>query len=483
MSNQERAPHRRRALWGAALVAMLAMTALISAGSAQAVWKANGVPYTGAGQAFSGEGTWSITLKRSGGGGTTEIVGCKESTSGKIKGPYGAEASTTLSGCTIVGGPSCTVKPITMKLTGSMEKLTSEPFKLVSTGECLYPEISMQVTLYPTFGAGGKSLSVSMSGVDSYKILGTWTFSGSSTWAFNGEHAGETFEVGLPTYSWKANFGSLGSGNGQFGSELGGIATVSNEYLWVVDSNNNRLQSFLTGGSYLSQFGATGSGNGQFKSPGGVARDASGNLYVADTSNFRVQVFDSEGKYLRQFGTVGFGEGQFIYPYGIAIDPATEKVYVTDAEVNRVEVFKLNGEYVRQFGSAGSGNGQFNVAAGIAVNRSGNLLIADYNNCRIQELSPTGTYLGQFGTCGSGDGQFKNPFGVTTDPEGNVWVSDSGNRRIEVFGPSHEFRQKFGATGTASEKLALGVFGIALNSDGTAFIADGGSHRISRWGF
>jgi hypothetical protein len=483
MTIQEQASHRRRAIWGIALVAMLALTTLISAGSAEAVWKANGVPYRGTGQGFSGEGIWSITLKPSGGA-ATEIVGCKESTSGnKIKGPYGVEANITLIGCSIVGGPSCTVKPITIKLTGTMEKLTSETFKLVTTGECLYPEIPLKVTLYPTFGPGGKALSVSMSGVDSFKIIGTWTFSGSSTWRFNGEHAGETFEVGLPTYSWKQNFGSSGTGNGQFGPELGGIVTVPGESLRVADSNNSRIQAFTIGGTYDGQFGAFGTGNGQFKSPGGVAKDASNNLYVADTGNDRVQVFDSAGKYLRQFGVAGSGEGQFNYPYGVAVDPASEKVFVTDAVLNRVEVFTQGGEFVRQFGSTGSGNGQFNVAVGIAVNRSGNLLVADYNNCRIEELSPTGSYLGQFGTCGTEDGQFKSPLGVATDLEGNVWVSDSGNRRIEVFSLNHEFRQKFGATGTGSERLGLGVFGITLNVDGSLSIADGWSHRISRWGF
>jgi streptogramin lyase len=483
MNIQEQASHRRRAIWSVALVAMLALTALISASSAQAVWKVNGVPYTGTGQGFYGEGTWSITLKRPGGA-TTEIVGCKESTLGnKINGPYGAEANITLSACSIVGGPSCTVKPITIKLTGTMEKLTSESFKLVSTGECLYPEIPMKVTLYPTFGTGGKTLAVSMSGVDSFKILGTWTFSGSSTWRFNGEHINDTFEVGLPTYSWKQNFGSSGTGNGQFGSELGGIVAVSGESLRVADTNNNRIQAFTTGGTYTSQFGTFGIGNGQFKNPGGIAKDANGNLYVADTVNNRVQVFDSAGNYLRQFGVTGSGEGQFNYPYGIAVDPASERVFVTDAVLNRVEVFTQGGEFVRQFGSTGSGNGQFNTAAGIAVDRFGNLLVADYNNCRIEELSPTGSYLGQFGTCGIEDGQFKLPFGVTTDPEGNVWVSDFQSRRIQVFSANHEFRQKFGATGTASEKLAVGVFGISLNSAGSLFIADGGSHRISRWGF
>jgi uncharacterized protein (TIGR03663 family) len=69
--------------------------------------------------------------------------------------------------------------------------------------------------------------------------------------------------------------------------------------LFVSDTGNKRIQVFDSDGNYLDQFGSPGSGNGQFSEPVGIAIDASGNIYVADTWNQRIQVFDSRFKFLR----------------------------------------------------------------------------------------------------------------------------------------------------------------------------------------
>lgn len=42
---------------------------------------------------------------------------------------------------------------------------------------------------------------------------------------------------------------------------------------------------------YMTQWGSRGTGDGQFQSPQGVAVDESGNVYIADTNNNRIQKF------------------------------------------------------------------------------------------------------------------------------------------------------------------------------------------------
>src|SRR5689334_3509014 len=117
---------------------------------------------------------------------------------------------------------------------------------------------------------------------------------------------------------------------------------------------------------YLLQWGSRGSGNGQFDNPFGLATDASGNVYVCDVNNGRVQVFTNNGVYVRQWGSKGSAAGQFETPFALAFD-GTGNVYVTDEVGERVEQFTTGGTYLGQLGASGSGDGQFIRPTGIAV--------------------------------------------------------------------------------------------------------------------
>jgi len=93
-------------------------------------------------------------------------------------------------------------------------------------------------------------------------------------------------------HSYLLQWGSLGTGNGQFNSPYG-IAVDGSGNVFVVDYGDNRIEKFTANGTYVAQWGVTGIGNGQFAGPVGVAADASGNVYVADASNNPVLRFDA----------------------------------------------------------------------------------------------------------------------------------------------------------------------------------------------
>ncbi len=59
-------------------------------------------------------------------------------------------------------------------------------------------------------------------------------------------------------------------------------------------------------------------------------------------------------------------------------------------------------------GGKGTGKGQFDSPTGIAVDGSGNVLVADTNNGRIEKFSPTGAFLSILGTKGTGQGQLRS---------------------------------------------------------------------------
>src|SRR5579872_7225994 len=107
--------------------------------------------------------------------------------------------------------------------------------------------------------------------------------------------------------------------------------------------------------TYQSEFGSSGSGNGQFDLPIGITIDGSTNSYVVDMNNNRVEKFDSTGTYQSQFGSSGSGNGQFDFPRGITFDGTN--LWITDTGNDRVEEFSISGSYQSQFGSSGTGNG------------------------------------------------------------------------------------------------------------------------------
>ncbi len=281
-----------------------------------------------------------------------------------------------------------------------------------------------------------------------------------------------------PTSYYLSQFGSSGSGDGQFNYPFG-ITLDASGNIYVVDSDNNRVQKFDSSGAYLSQFGSYGMGDGQFSGPYGIALDASGNIYVVDSYNSRVQKFDSSGAYLSQFGSAGSGDGQFNFPEGIALD-ASGNIYVTDRNDNRVQKFDSSGAYLSQFGSAGSGDGQFSGPNGIVLDASGNIYVADTFNNRVQKFDSSGAYLSQFGSAGSGDGQFNLPEGIALDASGNIYVADSDNNRVQKFDSSGAYLSQFGSAGSGDGQFDY-PFGITLDASGNIYVTDSFNHRVQKF--
>lgn len=101
-------------------------------------------------------------------------------------------------------------------------------------------------------------------------------------------------------------FGSCGTGDGQF--LAGGVGNNTFEIdgpagmtvdpatgdLYAVDGGNDRVEVFDSAGNYLSEFGTSGTGNGQFSNPFGAALNpGTGELYVVDNNNDRVEILST----------------------------------------------------------------------------------------------------------------------------------------------------------------------------------------------
>jgi DNA-binding beta-propeller fold protein YncE len=230
--------------------------------------------------------------------------------------------------------------------------------------------------------------------------------------------------------------------------------------------------------NFLFQWGSLGTGNGQFEFSEGIAVNSAGTtIYAVDLPTHRVEAFDGSGHFLFQWGTYGSGNGQFSYPTGIAVNSAGTTVYVADTDNNRVEAFSSTGAYLAQWGSYGSGNGQFQYGPeGLAVNSAGTTVYASSNSfpSQVQAFSPSGAYLTQWST----GPNFYNPYGIAVNSAGtSVYMTDTDTNGVDVYNSAGILLAQWVAHFPAGNTINL--TGIALSPDNSrVYVVDPGNSRV-----
>lgn len=94
------------------------------------------------------------------------------------------------------------------------------------------------------------------------------------------------------------------------------VSTVTNSerpvepapVIYAVNTFQSKVIKFDLNGNIILEWGSLGSGNGQFVAPTGITVDPDGNVYVIDTGNNRIQKFDESGNFLAKWNFVG-GDG------------------------------------------------------------------------------------------------------------------------------------------------------------------------------
>jgi len=130
-------------------------------------------------------------------------------------------------------------------------------------------------------------------------------------------------------------WGSVGSNPGQFNNPAG-IVLDPKGYVFVVDSNNNRIQKFTSNGTFVDEWGTAGAGPGQFYNPTGMTvQFPQGNVFVADSGNSRIQQFDNSGKFVKEY-SIGENTGDIT---NIDLDVDSDgKIYLTDRGLDVIKV-------------------------------------------------------------------------------------------------------------------------------------------------
>jgi len=279
-------------------------------------------------------------------------------------------------------------------------------------------------------------------------------------------------------------FGTSGKGEGEFDSPTALVLDTGSDLLYIVDSGNDRIQIIDVRGNcsrseelaknvcFVDEFGGSGNGDGKFNLPSGLALDSATNyLYVADTNNNRIQIIDVDGTcsesdelanrvcFVDEFGGRGNGEGEFDEPSGLALNTGNDMLYIADTDNNLIQIIDVDGNcqgsikladnicFVDEFGGSGDDDGEFNNPSGLTLDVSNDILyVADTDNERIQiidvdgncsrndELADDVCFEDEFGERGDDDGEFEMPSALVLNPGDDLlYVADTGNNRIQIL--------------------------------------------------
>lgn len=215
--------------------------------------------------------------------------------------------------------------------------------------------------------------------------------------------------------------GKLRTGSGSYAasSASGGIA-VTDDYIYVADTGNNRVQRFTLDGKNPKILG-----KGKLDTPQGLAVKGS-RLLVADDGHHRVVELTTSGRYVRDSAGV-----RMSFPYDVAFD-ANGGAYVADNSYHRVVQLDAKLKRKRAWGIQGSALGQFVFPRAVAVLPNGHLVVADAGNDRVQQFTATGGYVRTIGINGRKQPYLSAPKDVAANGLGEVAVAD-GNGRISWF--------------------------------------------------
>ena len=167
------------------------------------------------------------------------------------------------------------------------------------------------------------------------------------------------------------------------------VAWDSAGNIYVADGyGNSRIAKYDANGKWVKNWGSTGTGDGQFRVVHGIQIDANNNVYVADRDNRRIQVFDTNGTFKTQFRNVGT-------PWAICITPGPRQVmYVSNSNPpNNLdydgEIIKmsLDGTILGKFGRAGKMLKEFGTVNAIDCRSENELYVGEIGNWRVQKVT------------------------------------------------------------------------------------------------
>lgn len=276
-----------------------------------------------------------------------------------------------------------------------------------------------------------------------------------------------------------------------------GIAVDRRAVTLVTLADDDRLWIVRNDGSPASPWDTSGAGT-SFRRPCSVSFSPTGTVFVADTGNHRIVHLSGVDapKVISVLGgrASGTGAGMFARP-SEAIADESGQVIVADTGNHRIQVFDQDGRSLAVWGRAvrgapksGSGVGEFASPRGVGVGKDGRIVVADTGNNRVQSHSP----LAPTSNRSAGwevwpvpvlddplrIGNYRMPAGIAVDQTGRTLIADSGNHRIVVRNADARTWESWGGRAGTASGEFVMPMAISIGPGGRVEVADTGNDRI-----
>ena len=186
----------------------------------------------------------------------------------------------------------------------------------------------------------------------------------------------------------------------------------------------------------------------------GVAVGKDGTVYASDWTNNTIRVFKPDGE-KTQIGKSDNSRNNNIYhPCGIALIGNT--IYVV-SHGGHIEMYSTDGTFIDEFG-ADKLSHPYGICTDICTDGKERVLVADYDNKRIQIFTSQGVFIKSIG-CST------NPCDVAVDPEGNIHAALYSNNHIAIYSEDGNLIDTYDLEGKLKHPTA-----IYIDSKGYRFI-------------
>lgn len=176
-------------------------------------------------------------------------------------------------------------------------------------------------------------------------------------------------------------------------------------------------------------------------------------------------------------------------PTGIYLNDTSSLVIVSDQANNRLQIFDLDRtrsspsnhriKFLRITGSTGSNNLEFQGPTQLSQHfPTGNLLVADYLNDRVQMLTEQGDFIRSIGH----KDMIRNPRAVSCSPVSHdILACDSFDKAHLFSSDGYALVRSFCSTGNSLDQT-YGMTGVCFDDERKRIIlCDNGNNRLSVW--